>query len=117
MLTQNSKVVKLWKIQDKVTKQHESCRKMLSKGKGIIFPKTKTSIDGKQSKLVTTFKTGKEHHFHSLSQSADNENFLAADDSSINLFNLRRSNDKIFNMVDLERNKQSVEQITSARFN
>jgi len=29
MLTQNSKVVKLWKIQDKVTKQHESCRKML----------------------------------------------------------------------------------------
>lgn len=117
MLTQNSKVIKLWKIQDKVTKKHESCRKMLSKGKGIIFPKTKTSIEGKMSKLVTTFKTGKEHHLHSLSQSADNENFLAADDSCINLFNLRRSNDKIFNMVDLERNKQSQEQITSARFN
>lgn len=67
MLTQNQKVVKLWRIQDKVTKKHESCKKMLQKGKGIVFPKTKTAVEGKTSKLVTSFKTGKEHHLHSLS--------------------------------------------------
>jgi hypothetical protein len=63
---------------------------MLGKGKGIIFPKTKTTVEGKTSKLMQTFKTGKEHHLHSLSQSADSENFLSADEFCINLFNIER---------------------------
>lgn len=90
LLTQNKKVVKLWRIQDKTLKKTESCRKMLTKNKGIVFPKTKTTVEGKTSKLMHTFKTGKEHHLHSMSQSADSENFLTADESSINLFNIER---------------------------
>lgn len=67
LLTQNDRVVKLWRLQDKTSKKTESCKKMMSKGKGIIFPKTKTTVEGKCSKLLQTFKTGKEHHLHSLS--------------------------------------------------
>ena len=53
---------------------------MLSKGNGLVFPKTRTTVEGKSSKLMQVFKTGKEHHLNSLSQSADTESFLAADD-------------------------------------
>ena len=91
---------------------------MLSKGKGIVFPKTKTTVEGKSSKLMQVFNTGKEQHLHSISQSADNENFLAADDYSIHLYNLHKPLDAIFNMVDYERSKDKSqnELITSARF-
>jgi len=91
---------------------------MLSKGKGIVFPKTKTTIEGKSSKLMQVFKTGKEQHLHCISQSADNENFLAADDFSIHLYNLNKPLGAIFNMVDYERSKDKSqsELITSALF-
>lgn len=90
LLTQNDRTVKLWRIQDKTTKKTESCKKLLDKNKGIVFPKTRTTVEGKSSKLLQTFKTGKEHHLHSLSQSADNENFLTADEFTVNLYNLHR---------------------------
>lgn len=92
---------------------------MLQKGKGIVFPKTKTTIEGKSSKLMQVFKTGKEHHLHSLSQSADTENFLSADDHSVHLYNLQKSEEAIYNMVDFERSKDKSqnELITSASFN
>ena len=56
---------------------------------------------------------------HTVSQSADQENFLAADEWQINLYNLhRQSEESIFNMVDLERTKDKLqmELITNARF-
>ena len=118
MLTQNDRTIKLWRLQDKTKKTHESAKKLLNKGKGIIFPKTKTQVEGKSSKLLKTFKTGKEFHLHSLSQSADTENFLAADEFGINLYNLESAS-SIFNMVDFERIKDRSlqESITCARFN
>ena len=67
LLTCNSRIIKLWRLQDKTTKKTESAKKLLTKGRGIIFPKTKTTVDGKVSKLVQTFKTGKEHHLHAIS--------------------------------------------------
>ena len=119
VMTCNARTVKLWRLEDKKTKKHESCRKLLTKGRGIVFPKTKTTNEGKEGKLLGTFKTGKEQHLHSLSQAADNENFLAADESRINLFNLERQDAKIYNLVDYERRHSSFadERITSARFN
>jgi len=47
LLTCNSRIIKLWRLQDKTTRKTESAKKLLAKGKGIIFPKSKTTVEGK----------------------------------------------------------------------
>jgi hypothetical protein len=72
-----------------------------------------------ENKLLHTFKTGQEHNLHSLSLSPCNENFLAADESSITLWNLERSHQSTaMSLLDLNRNKRGNEElISSASFN
>lgn len=67
---------------------------------------------------MTTFKTGKEHHLHSLSLGADGENFLSADANRVNLWNLERQGADVYNLVDYNRQKfgDHDEIVTSARF-
>ena len=44
-----------------------------------------------KSKVKATFEKGHQFHIHSLSASADGENFLSADEVSVNLWNLEHN--------------------------
>lgn len=90
----------------------------LKKGKGLSIPKRRLVTEQKEGKLLQTFKTDKEQHLHSVSVSLDCENFLAADESRINMFNLHRSKDPIFQLIDYDRKAPSIdeERITSMTY-
>jgi len=76
----------------------------MQKGKGLSLPKTKVSSESKEGKEVAAFKTGKEQHLHSLSLAPDMENFIAADENLINLWNLERPGESsVYNLLDYNR--------------
>lgn len=75
--------------------------------------------ESKESKHIATFKTGKEQHLNSLSLSSDLENFIAADENRINLWNLERPGEnEVYNLVDYNRQRaaEDDELICSSRF-
>jgi len=82
------------------------------------MPKTKIIGNSKEGKHVATYITGDEQHLHSLSLAPDLENFLTADESKINLWNLERNAGIVYNLVDYNRTKctNEDEAITSIKF-
>jgi serine/threonine-protein phosphatase 2A regulatory subunit B len=119
LLASNSRSVKLYRIVTKQVKKIESVKKKLAKGKILSMPKMRVESESKEGKLVATFKTGKEQHLHSVSLAADGENFLTADESRINLWNIEhRAQHPVYNLVDYNRHKvtEEDEMIVSSRF-
>lgn len=104
LLTSNARGVELFRIVNRHVRKAESIKKKLAKGKGIGLPKTKVVSETKEGKHTATFKTGKEQHLHSLSMAPDMENFIAADENRINLWNLERPGDSsVYNLLDYNR--------------
>ena len=68
---------------------------------------------------MNTFKTGKEHHLHSVSMCSDRENFLTAESGRVNLWNLERPGSEVYSMIDYNRLKltENDEYVTCAKFN
>lgn len=119
MLTSNSRSTKLFRIVNKQVRKSESIKKKIAKGKDLCIPKTKVVSESKEGKHVATFKSGKEQHLHSLTLAPDMENFITADESRINLWNLDRSGERpVYNLLDYNRQKtcDDDEMVTSARF-
>ena len=119
LLTSNSRGIKLHRIVNKRVRKTESIKKKMQKGKGLSLPKTKVSSESKEGKEVAAFKTGKEQHLHSLSLAPDMENFIAADENLINLWNLERPGESsVYNLLDYNRQRagEDDEMITSAKF-
>ena len=104
MLTSNSRQVKLFRIVSKKVKKSESVKKKIAKGKGLCMPKTKVISESKEGKHVATYKSGKEQHLHTVSLAFDQENFITADESRINLWNLERPGEHpVYNLLDYNR--------------
>ncbi len=81
-----------------------------------------TVSESKEGKHISTYSTGLESKIHSVSMSSDTENFINADESCINMWNLERSSkNPVYNLVNyanfdnLESSRDEV--ITSAKFN
>ena len=119
LLSSNSRCVKLFRLVNKQVYRAESIKKKMAKGQGLCLPKTKLMSESKESKHISTFKTGKEQHLNSLSLSSDLENFIAADENRINLWNLERPGEnEVYNLVDYKRQRaaEDDELICSSRF-
>ena len=84
-------------------------QKRLKKGKSLTFPRRRIINEQKEGKMLTVFKTDKEQHLHSVSACIDNETFIAADESRINMFHLERKESSIFSLVDYERKSTTFE--------
>ena len=103
----------------KQVRRCESIKKRVDKGKGLSIPKTKLVSESKEGRCVFSFKTGMEQHLHSLSLAPDQENFINADHSQINLWNLDHAKSlPVYNLMDYNRQKTSDEDelIMSAKF-
>ena len=119
LLSSNPRSIKLFRIVNKKERKAESIKKKMAKGKGLGIPKTKVVGESKEGKEVATFQTGKEQHLHSLSLAPDMENFIAADESRINLWNLDRPKESsVYSLIDYNRQRatEDDELITSAKF-
>ena len=117
-LSSNSRSVNLFRIKDQKVIRTESVKRKVSRGNGLCIPKFEVKSVSKEAKLVTTFKTGKEHHLHSLALGADGENFISADSNRVNLWNLERDGADVYNLIDYNRHKFSDQDeiVTSAKF-
>lgn len=83
------------------------------------MPRSRVLAESQEGKHVATYKTGDEQHIHSLVMSSDQENFICADESRINLWNLEHSGkNPVYNLIDYERRKagEDDELINKARF-
>lgn len=119
LLTTNDKKIKLWKIFNKEEKKVSGFN--LEGGhkgvKTLKIPKLKKCGKSVTTQLKRTFQNAHDYHINSLSQCADNEHFLSADDLRINIWNLSISNE-VYSAVDVpvENTDDINEVITSASF-
>ena len=92
---------------------------MLDKGKGLVIPKPKKVSTSKQGKHLATYKSCKEDRLHSISMSFDTENFITADESRVDLWNIEKTKDTVYSLVDYERRHSAFEdeRILNAKFN
>ena len=65
---------------------------------------------------MQTYKSSKEEKLHSISISADQENFITSDENRVDMWHIERGAGAVFNLVDQENDKQS-DHITSTSFN
>lgn len=119
MLTTNDKKIKLWKVFNKEEKKAYGFN-LEGSGKGIKalkIPKIKKGSKAVTAQLKKTYQNGHDYHINSLSQSADNEHFLSADDMRVNIWNINISNE-VYSAVDIpiENAEDISEVITSASF-
>lgn len=119
MLTTNDKKIKLWKIFNKEEKKVyglnlEGGAKAL---KSLKIPKVKKGGKVVTAQLKKSFQNAHDYHINSLSQCADNEHFLSADDLRVNIWNMNINNE-VYSAVDVPvENKDDIsEVITSASF-
>ena len=94
----------MFRIVNKRERIVESIKKKMAKGKSLCMPKSKVVSESKEGKQVGAFSTGKEQHLHSLSLAPDMENFIAADENRINLWNLERPGENsVYSLLDYNR--------------
>jgi len=119
MLTANAWSIQLWKVCPKTiyNKPRENARRMCKKGRGLVLPSRGAGEATCASKPLHTFKHGNEHNLHSLSLSPDGENFLAADETRISLWNLDyNKRTTVFDLLHFDKAKtQGL--VSSASFN
>ena len=67
---------------------------------------------------MATYKSCKEDRLHSLSLATDRDTFITADEGWIDLWNIERTNNVVYNLVDYDRKKSTPEdmRINSAVF-
>ena len=119
MLASSARNVKLFALKEKNIDKQVTATKMLEKGKGLMIPKPKTISSSKQGKHLATYKSCKEDKLHSISMAHDRENFITADEARVDLWNIEKTNDTVYSLVDYERRHSTFEdeRITSAKFN
>jgi serine/threonine-protein phosphatase 2A regulatory subunit B len=119
----NNSSVRLFRVVDKKVIKTESVKKKIAKNEGLRLPRSKVTSVSKEGKLVNTFKTGMEHHLHSVSMCPDRENFLTAEQNVINLWNLERPGSEVYSLIDNNRSLRGLkptvndEYVTCAKFN
>ena len=52
---------------------------------------------------MATYKSCKEERLHSLSLAPDHETFITADESRVDLWNIEKTVDSVYNLIDYER--------------
>ena len=113
--------VKLFTIKDKFTKKHVTAKKSLAKGKGLVIPRSKVESQSKQCKHLATYRSCKEDRLHTVSLAPDNEHFITADEARVDLWNVERTADTVYSLVDYEKRGRDFtaedERILSAKFN
>jgi hypothetical protein len=106
MLVSNARVIKLWSLKEQRQLKSDKAQRAYTRSNRLVVPKPgfvteSENISDESLKHVSTFKSGMEIHLHSISLSTDQENFIAADHNSINLWNLERRNPQsIYNLVN-----------------
>ena len=68
---------------------------------------------------MATFRSGKEDRLHSVSMSPDNENFITADEGRVDLWNIDKTKDSVYSLVEYK-DKSPADyngRILSAKFN
>ncbi len=86
----------------------------------MIVPKSHSNGEPEPvPKLLYNFKSGLESNLNSLSMSTDQENFISADEKTINLWSLDLANRAtVFNLVNLNLSKDKHPNlISNANFN
>ena len=68
---------------------------------------------------MATYKSCKEERLHSLSLAPDHETFITADESRVDLWNIEKTVDSVYNLIDYERRNPTLEdeRIMYAEFN
>ena len=119
LLTTNDKKIKLWKVFNKEEKKAYGFNlEGGAKGvKALKIPKLKKGGKTITTQLKRSFQNAHDYHINSLSQCADNEHFLSADDLRVNIWNMSISNE-VYSAVDvpMENTEDISEVITSASF-
>jgi serine/threonine-protein phosphatase 2A regulatory subunit B len=119
LLTTNDKKIKLWKVYNKEEKKAYGLNlEGGAKGiKALKIPKLKKGGKVVTAQFKKSFQNAHDYHINSISQSADNEHFLSADDLRVNIWNLSISNE-VYSAVDIpvENMEDLSEVITSASF-
>lgn len=121
MFAAGARNVKLFTVKDKVTKKHVTAKKSLSKGKGLVVPKSKVEGQSKQGKHLATYRSCKEDRLHTVSLAPDSENFITADEARVDLWNVEKTADSVYSLIDYEKRGKDFteddERILSAKFN
>ena len=111
LLSTNDKKIKLWKIFDKEEKKAygfnmEGGHKQVT---SLKIPKLKKGTKSVTTQLKRSFQNAHDYHINSLSQCADNEHFLSADDLRVNIWNIS-INGEVYSAVDVP--VENIENIT-----
>jgi len=114
MLSTNDRIIKLWKLQNRVSRQYSSAA--IENGK-IMFPRAEVLSSGYEGMERKQFKNCHNYNINSLSVSPDGENFLSSDDLCINLWNLENQT-LAYQLVDLKPNniEELAEVITHVEY-
>lgn len=99
LLSTNDRIIKLWKLQERVQKQYSNCT--VNGNNDIVFPQAQVVSSGYEGILRKEFKNCHNYSINSLSTSPDGENFLSSDDLRVNLWSLENHN-QAFQVVDLK---------------
>eukprot|EP01017_Pseudomicrothorax_dubius_P004316 TRINITY_DN1083_c0_g1_i3.p1 TRINITY_DN1083_c0_g1~~TRINITY_DN1083_c0_g1_i3.p1 ORF type:complete len:425 (-),score=120.71 TRINITY_DN1083_c0_g1_i3:156-1430(-) len=112
ILTTNDKTIKLWKISEKSIK-----RAIPVKSSTLKLPKLEVIERGFIPSLMEVYPHLHDYSINSVSVCSDGEFFISADDLSVNLWNIERTNDT-FNIINLkpEQIDELSEVITAANF-
>ena len=97
MLVSNARVIKLWSLKEQRQVKIDKARRAYTRSNQLVVPKPNAVVESDEiskdsCRHVSTYKSGMEINLHSVSLSTDQENFIAADQKSINLWNLERRN-------------------------
>ena len=118
VLTSNDKTIKLWKINEKMVKKSEKfSRKANITKNNLTMPRIKVVDTGLTPSIKRTYPMLHNYNINSISSCCNNENFLSADDLTVNLWSLSVT-DKSFTTVDIAPKSlnEISEVITAAKF-
>ena len=102
-MTGAARNVKLFTIKDKQLDRQVTATKMLERGKGLVVPKSKPLGQQKVGKHLKTYKSSKEDRLHSISASPDQDTFITSDENRVDMWNIERPEDSVYNLVDAEK--------------
>ena len=108
LITSSAKEVKLWSLKTKNIVKFQSAKQLCKRGHGLQIPKCARQEGDTVASLHHTFKSELISGVHSLSVSTDKENFLSADEKSINLWNLSEYKE-VFNLINFARPKGKLQ--------
>lgn len=118
LLSSNDKTIKLWKLSERPVRKSEAFPKKQTWTKhNLTLPKIKTLDTGLSPVIKVSYPILHTYNVHSVSACANGENFLSADDLTVNLWAFGVT-ERTFTVLDISpRNLNEINEVlTTAKF-